>query len=107
MTTRKDVLRVAISTLVALALISALGLLVGWVAVGNSDSTATCPDGQSLAVSRVNGDTFSQSKPPPLGAHYSDSVSGSGLDYTLNSDDDSATLKVHGKGTATLQIACH
>jgi hypothetical protein len=80
--------------------------LFGGMALANNDSTATCPDGQSLVVSQVNGDTFKQSKPPPPGAHYSDSVSGSGLDYTLNSDNDSATLKVHGKGTATLQIEC-
>jgi hypothetical protein len=84
----------------------AIALGATGLALANNDSTATCPDGQSLAVSQVNGDTFSQSKPPPPGDHYSDSVSGSGLDYTLNSDNDSATLKVHGKGMATLKVEC-
>lgn len=92
-------------TLVGLVVIVAL-VVVAVAMADNGGDTQTCPDGQALSVVKVNGDTFTQSKPPPPGTHYSDTVSGSGVDYTVESDQDSATVKVHGPGTATFEVGC-
>jgi hypothetical protein len=82
--------------------------LVGIAAIALADdsTTRTCPDGQTPGLTRVNGDTFSQAKPPPGGGSITDSVSGSGVDYSVRSDKDSVTLSVHGPGSATFEVAC-
>jgi hypothetical protein len=83
--------------------------LVGLAAIAladNNSTTRTCPDGQTPGLTRVNGDTFSQAKPPPGGGSITDSVSGSGVDYSVRSDRDSVTLSVHGPGSATFEVAC-
>jgi hypothetical protein len=82
-------------------------VLAGWPLWRSDDSqTRTCPDGQTPGLTRVNGDTFSQAKPPPGGGSITDSVSGSGVDYSVRSDRDSVTLSVHGPGSATFEVAC-
>lgn len=92
--------------LIVIALVSiAAALLIALVTIALADDNSqTCPDGQTLSVAKVNGDKFTQGELPD-GATITDSVSGSGLDYSLQSTKDSATLTVKG-GKGTLTIEC-
>jgi hypothetical protein len=74
-----------------LALIAALALPV--VVVEADTETKVCPDGQELVSVKAGDLALHNDKALPPGAHFEDEVSGSGPDYTVRSDRDSATVQ--------------